>query len=306
MAEFPLAGHSEAVTKVLSSILPPKAYAHLSAFLPGFFFEVSVCLANPQLVQKLIARSNEAANLGRYPKILIAVFLAFVLGNAIMLWVGIVKRILGVLFRVSRFLWRRFCAWPLLSVLRYLSDAKALPAADRSVPWLPFAAWFSRAKGWLSHRQWMQKSIQRAQDTAFGRERDSAGVRKLWATLTRSLLKEHYGIGLEPLGQDEWDALYAASSSVPAIQFSDHLLMVASQALGWSGLAATRFAPSLINRDYIALNLFLIAIGLFYQWRALQDLHDEYVFGLLRVRALLSELRNGKMHTGPAKGEPPA
>lgn len=305
MAEFPLAGHSEAVTKVLSGVLPPRSYAYLSAFLPGFFFEVSVCLANPQLVQQLISRSNEAANLGRYPKILIAVFLAYVLGNAIMLWVGTVNRIVGVFYRVGRFLWARFCAWPLLSVLRYLSSAKALPAADHSVPWLPFAAWFSRAKGWLSHRQWMQKSIQLAQDTALGHTRDSEAVRKLWAILTFNLYKKHYGIDLN-LEQDELNALYLASSSVPATKFSDHLLMVVSQALGWSGLGATRFAPSLINRNYIAFNLFLIAVGLFYQWRVIRSLNDEFLFGLLRVRALLGELRKGKKLPEPAKGEPPA
>lgn len=305
MAEFPLAGHSETVTKVLSSVLPPRSYAYLSAFLPGFFFEVSVCLANPQLVQKLIARSNEAANLGRYPKILIAVFLAYVLGNAVMLWVGVVNRIAGVFYRVGRLLWARFCAWPLLSVLRYLSNAKALPAADRSVPWLPFAAWFSRAKGWLSHRQWIQKSIQRAQDTAFGHKRDSEGVRKLWAILTINLYKKHYGIDLN-LEQDEWNSLYLASSSVPATKFADHLLMVVSQALGWSGLAATRFAPSLINRNYIAFNLFLIVVGLFYEWRVIRSLNDEFVFGILKVRALLRELRKGKKVAEPAEGKPPA
>ena len=85
MAEFPLAAHSEAVSKVLSSVLPPRTYAYLSAFLPGFFFEISICLADPRLVQGLIARSNQAANLGRYPKILIATLIAFILGNAFML-----------------------------------------------------------------------------------------------------------------------------------------------------------------------------------------------------------------------------
>jgi len=124
-------------------------------------------------------------------------------------------------------------------------------------------------------------------------------VRKLWAILTRSVFKEHYGIALADLEQEEWDALYLASSSVPMTKFSDHLLMVVSQALGWSGLAAIRFAPSLVNRNYIAFNLFLIAVGMLYQWRVIRSLNDEVLIGLLRVRALLRELRKGKKLADP-------
>jgi len=283
MAEFPLAGHSETVLKVLSTVLPPRTYAYVSAFLPGFFLEVSICLANPQFFQTLIVKSNQAANLGRYPKILIAVFLAFILGNAFMLWVGIVHRILGLLFRISRFLWRRFCAWPLLPLLNRLMKR------------------MSAAHGWWNRRvPWIQNKIFRpVHDAAYDFDFASAGVRKLWAILTRNIFKEHYGIALADLEQEEWDALYLASSGVPMTKFSDHLLMVVSQALGWSGLAAIRFAPSLVNRNYIAFNLFLIAVGMLYQWRVIRSLNDEVLIGLLRVRALLRELRKGKKLADP-------
>jgi hypothetical protein len=295
MAEFPLAAHSEAVSKVLSSVLPPRTYAYLSAFLPGFFFEISICLANPRLVQELIARSNQAANLGRYPKILIAAFIAFVLGNAFMLWVGVVHRILEIIFRISRFLWGRFCAWPLLPLLNRL--VQRLSASQGKQPW--WKGWWNR---WWNRRvPWIQDKIVRpVHAAAYNFDFTSAGVRKLWAILTRNLFKEHYGIALADLEQEEWDALYLASSSVPMTKFSDHLLMVVSQALGWSGLAATRLAPSLINRNYILFNLFLIAIGVFYQWRVIRGLHDEYLLGLLRVRALLREIRKGKKQAEPA------
>jgi hypothetical protein len=286
MAEFPLAGHSETVLKVLSTVLPPRTYAYVSAFLPGFFFETSICLANPQFVQQLIARSNQAANLGRYPKILIAVFLAFVLGNAFMLWVGIVHRILALIFRITRFLWRRFCAWPLLPVLNRL--VKRLSATH----------------GWWNRRvPWIQNKIVRAVHAAiYEFDLTSRGVRQLWAIITIRLFKNHYGIDLD-LDQDEWNALYLASSSVPMTKFSDHLLMVVSQALGWSGLAAIRFAPSLVNRNYIAFNLFLIAVGMLYQWRVIRSLNDEFLIGLLRVRTLLGELRKGQKQAESAKGE---
>lgn len=278
MAEFPLAGHSETVSKILSSVLPPRTYAYLSAFLPGLFFEVSICLANPQFAQQLIARSNQAANLGRYPKILIAVFLAFVLGNAFMLWVGIVQRILALVFRISRFLWRCFCIWPLLPLLNRLVNR------------------LRTAHGWWNRRlPWIHNNIFRpVQAAVLDSDFASEGVRKLWTILTRNVFKEHYGIALADLEQEEWNALYLASSAVPVTQFSDHLLMVAFQALGWSGLAATRFAPSLNNRNYFAFSLFLIAIGILYQWRLIRSVNDGFTFGELKVRALLRELRKSK------------
>ena len=290
MANFPLAAHSETISKVLSSVLPPRAYAYLSAFLPGFFFEVSICLAQPRFVQELISRSNEAANLGRYPKILIAVFLAFVIGNAFMLWVGVVHRILEFVFRLGRSLWSRLCAW-------------FLPLLNRLVNRL------SASKGWWNRRiPWIQMKIVRpAHDAAFGFEHDSIGARRLWAVLTRSLFKNHYSIDLRPdLEQDEWNALYLASSSAQITRFSDHLLMIVSHALGWSGLAAIRLAPSLMNRNYIGFNLFMIAVGMFYQWRVIRGLNDEHLFGLLRVRALLREIRKGKKIAEPAKPGPSA
>jgi len=279
MAEFPLAGHSETVSKILSSVLPPRTYAYLSAFLPGLFFEVSICLANPQFSQQLIARSNQAANLGRYPKILIAIFLAFVLGNAFMLWVGIVQRILALVFRISRFLWRRFCVWPLLPLVNRL--VKRLSAAH---------GWWNRRLPWIHN-----KIFRPVHAAVYDFDFTSAGVRKLWAILTRIVFKEHYGIALADLEQEEWNALYLASSTVTVTQFSDHVIMVAFQALGWSGFAATRFAPSLNNRNYFAFNLFLIAIGMLYQWRLIRSLNDGFTFGLLRVRALLRELRKSKV-----------
>lgn len=290
MAEFPLAGHSEAVSKVLLSVLPPRTYSYLSAFLPGFFFEVSVCVAKPQLVQELIARSNQAAHLGRYPKILIAVFLAFVLGHAFMLWVGIVHRILALVFRVGRFLWRCFCAWPLLPLLNRL--VKRL----------------SSAHGWWARRlPWVQSKIFRpVHNIVFNLDFSSEGVRRLWAILTRRLFKEHYGIDLASLEQEEWNALYGASDAAPLITFSDRLLRIASQGLGWSGLAATRFAPSLVSRNFIAFNLFLVAIGSLYEWSLIRSRNDEYVLGLLRVRALLRELRKRKITVAQSQAKTPS
>jgi hypothetical protein len=128
-------------------------------------------------------------------------------------------------------------------------------------------------------------------------------MRKLWAILTRNLFKRNYGIDLAVLKQKEWDALYQAAVAARMTEFSDHLLMVASQASGWSGLAAAWFAPRLANRYYIGFNLFLIVIGILYQWQVIRRQNDEYLLGLLRVRALLRELRRGKKQAESPKDE---
>ena len=162
-------------------------------------------------------------------------------------------------------------------------------------------------KGWWSRRlPWVHTKLFRpVHDAAFDFDDGSAGVRRLWSKLVGSLFREYYGLDLD-LGQEELNALYLVSRSVPMTTYSDHLLMIVSQALGWSGLAATRLAPSLINRNYIAFNLFLIAIGVLYQWRVILGLNDEQLFGLLRVRALLRELRKGKKQAEPSKPDRPA
>jgi hypothetical protein len=152
--------------------------------------------------------------------------------------------------------------------------------------------------GWWNRRlPWIQTRIFRpvyaaAYDFGFASE----GMRGLWTILTRNLFKKDYDIDLGVLKQKEWNALYEASTAVRMTQVSDHLFMVASQALGWSGLAAAWFAPRLVNRQYIGFNLFLIVIGMLYQWQVIRSVNDEYLFALIRVRALLRELR--KEHVG--------
>lgn len=287
MADFP--GPSE-TAKVLLSILPPKPYTYLSAFLPGLFFEVSIFLGNPQLIEQLKLRADHAAQLGKYPKICIAIFLAFVIGHALMLWVGFVRRILRGLYRLSWFLWRRFCVWPLIPLLNRL--VKRLSAAP----------------GWWNRRvPWIQSKIFRpVHDAAYDFDTESGGVRRLWSRLVRHLFSKQYGMDtINHLEQEEWDALYGAARSSPIVELGGHMLMMASQALGWGGLAAIRFAPQLATRTYFAFSLFLIAIGIMYEWWLIRRANDGTVYGLLRVRALLSELRKTQSKTAPGQ-DPPA
>jgi hypothetical protein len=291
MADFP--GPSETISKVLLSILPPKAYSCLTAFLPGLFFEVSVFLANPQLIEQLKDRADQAAQLGKYPEICIAIFLAFVIGHGLLLWVGFVHRVIGLFHRLGRSFGRRFCIWPLLPMLNYARSRRQGSVRATIILW----NWLGR----LGHSQWMNRVFNHVQtavnvDVDF----DSEGVRKLWAKLARQLFGKQYGIdAIDRLEQKEWNALYEAARSNPVISLGDHMFMIASQALGWGGLAATRFAPQLATRTYFAFSLFFVAIGIMYEWWLIRTANNQTVQGLLRVGALLSELRKNQSKTAP-------
>lgn len=176
-----------------------------------------------------------------------------------MLWAGTVRRILARLFRTGRFLWRWFCARALVPILNRLLRRLA------------------STRGWWNRRlPWIQARIFRpVYAAAYDFDFASEGMRRLWLILTSNLFKKDYGIDPRVLKQKEWNALYEASAAAHMTQFSDHLLMVASQALGWSGLAAAWFASRLVNRYYIGFNLFLIVIGMFYQWQVIRSLNNE-------------------------------
>lgn len=277
MADFP----TEAVSKIVSSVVPPKAYAYLAPFLPGLFFEVSVFLANPELVQQLIVRSNQATFIGKYSQVFIAVFLAFVIGHALILWVGFVHRILDVIYRAIWYIWRGFCIWPVAPVLSRLTAG--LYHRINQQTWL----------GRRSLTRWLHRTLSRtcqyAQEVGFGSDLSSRGARQLWAILTMHVYKKRFGIDLN-LDQEEWNALYEASRNAQLVQLGNHLLMLASQALGWAGIVAIRFAPRLANRNYIIFCVFMVAIGVLYDWWLIGRMHDSFVLGVLKLRALFRDL----------------
>ena len=279
MAEFPLAAHSETVSKVLSSIVPPRAYAYLSAFLPGLFFVASVYLANPQFIQRVLG-SDQSAFLGKYSKTLIAIFFAYVAGHALMLWVSLVHRILGVLYRTFTFMWRQFCTW------RLYPDFSKLMQNPR----------------WNSPGSIARRIYRHAQNIVTGIDPHTEGVGRLWTRLVRYRLKG-LSIDLHHLTQEELNALYEASRTSQLTDLGGHMLMLATHALGWGGLVAIRLAPALANRSYIIFCVFMIVIGLLYEWWLIRSIHDPYVTGLLKVRAALRELYRLKPADIPKRPE---
>jgi hypothetical protein len=79
----------------LSKVLHPRAWDLLTAFMPGFFFEICFLLGNPQLINSLTPTQLE-----RPIVFIAAAVLAFVIGNVCMLWVKTIQIILTLLLRI--------------------------------------------------------------------------------------------------------------------------------------------------------------------------------------------------------------
>jgi hypothetical protein len=199
MADFPGSEVTNAISKVISSVIPPQTHVYLVALVPGAFFELSILLANPSVFCELVARAQEASGLGKYAiwgidrweslitiprNTHIALFFAFVIGNAFILAVTLIQRIFGYVYRLLVVVWEELCIWPLFPLMT----------------WLGRKPWFGRRRRFRDFGERVQLTVSQ---TPF-----DEGARKLWSLLAGRLLKEKYAIEPKLLGQDEWDALY--------------------------------------------------------------------------------------------------
>ena len=266
MADFPVGGISEAVSKVLSSIIPPRTYTYLTAFIPGLFFQISLAFANPSYVSQLVARLHEALPLRPYMLLAIGLFLTFLIGNSFMLFVSIlIQRLLAMVYKLWAFVWIQFCKWPIL----------------------PVSSWLLKSPRW-NKRRWVPDLARYAQAKALGFPDESRGARKCWAIFARQVLLNQYGIKVDALEQEEWNALYSAFAPIK-IQAS--ILIIAAAATGWAGLMAACFAPALRNRYYLGFAIFMILFGLLHDWYVIESFQDPLSFGILKLRFLLRENR---------------
>ncbi len=267
MADFPVSGASEVVSKVLSNVIPPRAYAYLFALIPGVFFEVSILLGNPSYVLQLVQKSRAGVALDRYMLLAIALFLAFVIGNGFMLLVGLIQRLLGLVHKVRVFIWRQFCKWPLA----------------------PFTNWIRRKPFW-SKRYWVHEFgnyvIEKA---APDRPGVPTALRKCWARFAKPILETVYKIKAEELDQEEWDALYGNLGTLTPTEIRGSVFMIASEATGWCGLAAGLFAPALRNRYYLGFAVLLVFAGILHDWNVARRLGDWTTWGALELRAITRE-----------------
>src|SRR6267154_5072602 len=274
MPDFPGAYVSNVISKVVSGVIPPHLYVFLVALVPGLFFELSILLANPSLFCELFARGQDGSGMGRYAIWGVVLFFAFVIGNAFILLVTLIQRLLGYLYGLWAWVREELCIWPLS----------------------PIMAWLGK-KPWFFRRRRFREFADHIQLLASGTPLD-VGARKLWSIVARRLLKERYGIGADNLGQEEWNALYQTLGTLRIEDVRGSMTMIVSEATGWCGIAATWFAPTLRNRYYVAFCALLIVAGLLHDWYVAAGLNNPLFLGFLKVRALLREFQNTTTRSG--------
>lgn len=258
----------------LSKVLPEEPHNYLAPFLPGVFFEVSILLAKPDLVLKLASNAQQGLAIGHYLLLGIALFLAFAIGNGFLLLVTFIEFLLSYFYSFQRFFWKELCKRPLHRFSVWLLR-KSKPGLS-----LEWAGRFNRYVQMISRSEQMKN------------------IQTCWHTFASRLLETHYGI--VDVTQGEWDVLYWTLQSPTAKEQRGgrSVMMVASHATGWSGLVATRIAPSLHNGFYLAFCIVMIFSGLLHHYYVNAFHNDPCVTGYMIVRAVLREFRRPPTQSG--------
>jgi hypothetical protein len=167
----------------LTKVLPTRAYEYFTPFFPGLFFVLSVVVADPDLAVRLAANSQRGLMLGRYGTVGMALFFAFVIGCGFMLVDTFIQYLMGHLYRVKLFLYRRICDWPLRQV----------------------TGWLLTKPRW--RRAWLSNFHVRVMQVAAVGFDDWRKFQSCWGVFVRRLLKVRFGIDPQDLHDDDWQVL---------------------------------------------------------------------------------------------------
>jgi hypothetical protein len=262
----------------LSKALPPRAYLYFSAFMPGLFLEISILLANPALARELALRSQEGFGFGRYLTLSAALFLAFVIGNALMALASLIQMAVGYTYSFCLRLWETFekrALLPVLTKLTHIQPTLVPNAAPRS--------------GWTPPK-WVSDLYIRTLSRATRRSSTQPTEAYLWwIALAKQLLQKRYGLTEEDLPQASFSPLQDVLTTPTPEEIRGSILVNALHATGWAALIASRFAPILRTRWYIASAAFLMAYGLLHDWYVAKHLRDPGIGDTARLLAVLRE-----------------
>jgi len=257
----------------VTKLLPIKKYADLVAFVPGLFFEISILLANPEMISRLVTNSQQGFVLGRYVWFGIALFLAFIGGNIFLLTDSLIQVLFSFVVRFQRFIWKQFCNWPAR----------------------PFLDWLMRKPGWT--KPWLANLNRYVTFVAYFGSDEWKAVQGCWGVLARTLLVR-YGVNPKELKDDEWEPLYWNLGALTREDIQGNILLIMCHATGWAGLLASRISPGLRNWYYITFCMFAILNGLIHAYTVAYHLYNPQTAGYMNIRAVLRELR--KISSGKA------
>jgi hypothetical protein len=257
--------HPSMIHLNLSKIVPTKTYDYLSALLPGLFFEISIVMANPCLIDNATAKLPGQIKSISTLSVVIALFLAFVIGNAFMYGVNLIPRFLARCYVLADFLSSKIydrCS-PLHTVQIRVKHPKLAPFLNRL------------------DRYAMQLTT--------NRDRDFAIVTGCLNTLTRGFVERKYGIKPNDFQLEHWQVLYPTLAKPTREEVNGSLMTIATHATGWCGLAAIRFAPALRNTNYLTLCVLMIAAGLYYDLSLARTWSSPINTRVMNIRGMLRE-----------------
>jgi hypothetical protein len=255
----------------LSNVLPSGAYDYLTAFIPGLFFIISVGLANPAFVAKIVA------NLLHYPSspygnVIIALFVAFAIGNGFMMGVTLIQWLMGRLYEGAFFLRERVYLRVMIPALNWY--VKKRVEKKKQLAW-----WFG---GVQEHIQYF----------AYGIEEDERNINGCLGLLAQSLLETKYGVKREDSNSTRaWWIWYVTLARPSREEVRGQILMVATHATGWCGIVATLFASTLKNRYYLSFSILMIVNGLLHDFYLARSIYHPNIRGLANIRGMLREFR---------------
>jgi hypothetical protein len=254
----------------LTKVFHPRFTDLLAGFLPGLFFEICVLLANPEFAQRII----KSTGADRYIQLFVVLFLAFILGSALIQWV----RFIQIQFMYS---YRHLLQWkPKILDWRITRAMNAQAAQTGQQGQSPTAP----SKRWLKLHAAQSR---RVEDKEFIRHSQEA-----WGVAATQLLKR-YGIEVTSANWDwgPWAEILGAGE-IRAQDRRGYLFIMAQHATGWSGLLACYFAPTLRTWPFALFCLFLIVYGLLHDWQVASTLSDPRSQWTLALRCTMAELRN--------------
>ena len=259
------------------SLFHPRILDVVPPFMPGLFFEISLLFACPQQVNAMLG----PARLERYLQIIIALFLAFVFGCAFIAWVRLIQSLLHSLTRLVI----RIRA----GVLGYFTNPKRFP------PPMP-----------PQHMGRFRQFLQKSHMATMLPSPELRALQQAWGKACVRVLKLKYGIDPpEPMtGESEWGAWQSVLGLPKAKQYRGLILVNATHATGWAGLAAARIAPVLKVSAYISLCEFFIAYGMIAALWELGRWNTRNSVWTIRLYSLLEEIPQAKENSNQEEEAP--
>jgi len=274
----------------IDKILPSNALIYLLTFVPGFFLQIAVAVARPDLASRIVAALEGMNAVVSYAGPLALLLIAFVTGATFISFVFVIQRsVVGNAWRLWFYLKPRICKHVFLPVLRRLLPA---PRLDPGSP-PPKPKWY-----W----NWTGKLYRKTSDIVNPRPAGADPAFLWWAMLAKQLLKRRYGLDDVQLRATSLDPFRLVLTAPNRNEQWGDLMSVTLHATGWSALASLYFAPALRTSWFYIFIVFLIGIGLLNAIGVTRRWWNPMIGDLLRLRAVLREFP--KLGT-PAASESP-